>query len=157
MKRVVTGIGADGRDAILQESEISPVAGLPGSTNQTRLCWASPDQISLPFGAADPVTQLMSMPGPGETRFIFVTFAPNSATPLHATPTLDYVAVVFGELWLVMEDGSECRIGVGDAVVQNGTRHIWENRSAEPCTIAATMIGASKSVPAVDTNSDGHR
>lgn len=143
MKRVVTGVGADGRDTILWQDDVEPIAGMPGSSNETRLCWSSPARIALPSDGSDPVVErTMSMPNPGEARFLFLTFAPQSATPVHATPTLDYVTVVSGELWLVMEDGGECRLAAGDAVVQNGTRHAWENRSAVPCTIAATLIGA---------------
>jgi len=145
VKRLVTGAGAGG-DTIVRRDVVQPITGMEGSSNQTRLCWATPDRVILPGDGTDPVaTGLMSMPAPGEARFVFVTFAPHSATPMHATPTIDFVAVVSGELWLVMEDGSESCIGVGDAVVQNGTRHIWENRSAEPCTIAATMIGGQNS------------
>lgn len=143
MKRVVTGRGSDGRDTIMCENGVEPAAGMPGSASQTRLCWATPDGIVLPGDGTDPVAAaVMSMPAPGEARFVFVTFAPNSASPMHLTPTMDCVAIVSGELWLVMEDGSEARLAAGDAVVQNGTRHAWENRSGQPCTIAATMIGA---------------
>lgn len=144
MKRVVTGRGSDGRDTITHESAVDPVAGMPGSTNQTRLCWAMPMAVTLPADGSDPVAAgIMSMPAPGEARFVLVTFAPNSASPVHVTPTVDCVAVVAGELWLVMEDGSEALIVAGDAVVQNGTLHAWQNRSDQPCTIAATMIGAT--------------
>ncbi len=153
MRRIVTGQGNDGRDTIVIDDAVTPVAGMAGSTNQTRVYWASPVHLQLPADGGDSVADgAMSMPVPGETRFLFVTFAPNAATPVHATPTVDYVAVVAGELWLVMEDGSETRLVAGDAVVQNGTRHAWANRSAQPCTIAATLIGARPAPAAADSH-----
>ncbi|ATE64592.1 cupin domain-containing protein [Rhizorhabdus dicambivorans] len=140
---MVTGRGADGRDAILQQGPIDPIAGMAGSANQTRLHWATSDPVTLPHDGTDPVAGAgMSMPAPGETLFLQLTLVPHSATPIHATPTLDYVAILSGELWLVMEDGGETRLTAGDTVVQNGTRHAWENRSAEPCTMMAVMVGA---------------
>ena len=145
MRRIVTGRGADGRDAVILQDRVNPIAGMPGSRNETRLHWSTSGRIVLPHDGADPVAKAkgeMSPPSPGDSRFLFVTFPPGSATPIHATPTSDYVVVVAGELWLVMENGDECRLAAGDSVVQNGTRHAWDNRSAEPCTIAAVMIGA---------------
>ncbi len=146
MKRVITGPGPDGRDAILEQSVVHPIAGMAESKNQTRLCWATQGLVRLPHEGEDPVAgAAMTMPAPGDCRFVFVTFPPGSVTPLHATPTVDCVAVVSGEIWLVMEDGGESRLSAGDAVIQNGARHIWTNRSTEPCTIAAVMIGAQRS------------
>lgn len=145
MKRVVTGAAADGRDGILAEGAIEPAAGRPGSSNQTRLHWAVPERPVLPHDGYDPLAAALTpMPAPGEGRFMTVTFAPGSGAPMHATPTVDFVAVMAGELWLVMPDGSESRLSAGDTVVQNGTLHAWENRSDAPCTIAATMIGAHR-------------
>jgi len=143
MRRIVTGRGVDGRDAILRQDSLKPIAGMPGSRNETRLCWSTSGRIVLPHVGGDPVAKgEMVPPGPGDSRFLFVTFPAGSVTPIHATPTSDYVVVVAGELWLVMENGEESRLAAGDCVVQNGTRHAWDNRSAEPCTIAAVMIGA---------------
>lgn len=146
MKRVITGAGPDGRDAILEQSVVHPTAGMAGSKNQTRLCWATQGLVQLPHEGGDPVAGAeMTMPAPGDCRFVFVTFQPGSETPLHATPTVDCVAVVSGEIWLVMENGEESRLSAGDAVIQNGAKHMWANRSAEPSTIAAVMIGAQRS------------
>lgn len=115
---------------------------MPGSRNETRLYWASAGGHGQPrAGEPLPDTRQMTMPGPGESRFIMLTFPPGAGAPLHATPTLDYVVLVAGELWLIMEDGREQKLTAGDAIVQTGTRHAWENRSSQPCTIAATMIG----------------
>ena len=45
--------------------------------------------------------------------------------------------------WLLLDDGSETRVGVGDAVVQRGTNHAWANRSDRPVRMAFVMIDAT--------------
>ena len=61
---------------------------------------------------------------------------------MHTTPTVDYEIVLEGEIWLELSDGSEVRLEAGDIVVQHGTRHAWRNKSNEPATLAAILIGA---------------
>ncbi len=144
MNRIVTGLGADGRGTIVRSDELVPVVAIAGSKNETRLCWATSGPLTLPYDGVDSRAQGSAMfPGPEETRFLFVTFAANSKSAMHATPTIDYVVVIAGELWLIMEDGQECKLVAGDGVVQNGTVHAWDNRSAQPCTIGVTMLGAA--------------
>jgi quercetin dioxygenase-like cupin family protein len=143
MKRIVTGRGDDGRDAILSEDGVKPVAGMPGSKNETRLFWSTSGPIQLPHDGSDPAREAeVQVKALGDSRFVFVTFPPGAKTPIHATQTTDFVVVVDGELWLVMENGDERIAQIGDAIIQNGTKHAWENRSDAPCTIAAVMIGA---------------
>ena len=54
---------------------------------------------------------------------------PGATSPMHRTETLDVGIVLEGETLLLLDDGSETRVGPGDAVVQRGTNHAWENRS----------------------------
>ena len=61
---------------------------------------------------------------------------------MHQTPTLDYVVILSGELYLIMEDG-ETLLQPGDIVIQRGTNHAWSNRSDEPCIQLAVLIDAS--------------
>lgn len=62
---------------------------------------------------------------------------------LHATPTVDYVIVLEGELWLELDGGEERRLRPGDIVIQNGTWHGWHNREEVPATIAVIQVGAT--------------
>jgi quercetin dioxygenase-like cupin family protein len=62
---------------------------------------------------------------------------------MHATPTVDVVFIVSGELWMEVDDGTEVRLVAGDSVVQNGTRHGWRNKSSQPATLALFMVGAN--------------
>lgn len=113
------------------------------------------------------------IPEVGGTRLVLVTFPPDSiftnpnldlaayaaenaafapefmrhfeaAEPgMHTTKTVDYGIVVRGEIWLEVDDGQLVQLHPGDVVVQNGTRHAWRNKSAEPATIAFVLIGAA--------------
>jgi len=62
-------------------------------------------------------------------------------TVMHRTRTLDYVVVIEGELVLILDD-SEVILGPGDVVVQRGTDHAWENRSATIARAAFFHIDA---------------
>ena len=113
-------------------------------------------------------------PGAGETRLVVVTFPPESAfmnpnidlqaygresaafdpdfmrhfepdnPGMHTTDTVDYGFVLKGEISLEVDDGQLVHLKAGDIVVQNGTRHAWRNRSAEPASIAFVLIGANR-------------
>lgn len=48
---------------------------------------------------------------------------------MHRTESVDYGIVLEGELWLVLDGGSEKRLAPGDVVIQRGTDHAVENRS----------------------------
>jgi DNA-binding IclR family transcriptional regulator len=46
-----------------------------------------------------------------------------------------------GEIWLEVDDGVLTKVGRGDTVVQNGTRHAWRNRGTAPATLAVVRSG----------------
>ena len=58
--------------------------------------------------------------------------------------TLDIGTAAFheleGETWLLLDDGSETRVGPGDAVVQRATNHAWANRSDRPVRMLFVLI-----------------
>jgi quercetin dioxygenase-like cupin family protein len=60
---------------------------------------------------------------------------------MHATATVDYIIVLKGEIWAIMDKG-EKRLRTGDVLIQRGTNHSWSVRTREPCVIAAVLIGA---------------
>lgn len=62
---------------------------------------------------------------------------------MHQTPTLDYIIILSGELYLIVEDG-ETLLKPGDIVIQRGTNHAWSNRSTEPCIQLAVLIDAKE-------------
>jgi mannose-6-phosphate isomerase-like protein (cupin superfamily) len=61
---------------------------------------------------------------------------------MHVTDTIDYVAVIRGEITLVLEDGEQ-ELRAGDVVVDRGVPHAWENRGVEPAVIVAVLVDAA--------------
>jgi hypothetical protein len=60
---------------------------------------------------------------------------------MHKTPTIDFLVVLRGEVWLLLECG-ETRLRTGDCLVQRGTIHAWINRTNESCQCAIVMLDA---------------
>lgn len=63
---------------------------------------------------------------------------------MHQTDTLDYIIILSGEIYLIVEEG-ETLLQAGDIVVQRGTNHAWSNRSDVPCIQLAILIDAGMS------------
>ena len=61
---------------------------------------------------------------------------------MHTTQTVDYDIVLSGELHLQLDDGAEVRLPAGSCIVQNGTRHAWQNRGDVPAYLAYVLLGA---------------
>jgi quercetin dioxygenase-like cupin family protein len=73
-----------------------------------------------------------------------VEVVPGEPHPLmHKTPTLDYIVILSGEMYLITEDG-ETLLQPGDIVIQRGTNHAWSNRSDKPCIQLAVLIDAQE-------------
>ncbi|MGB4062505.1 MAG: cupin domain-containing protein [Azonexus sp.] len=114
------------------------------------------------------------IPAPDGTRMIIVQFPPDSifesdafnpegagqeyakylpglaecfdsdGSGMHKTDSVDYDIILSGELWLELDDGEVRHLKAGDIVIQNGTRHAWRNRSDQPASMIAVLIGASR-------------
>ena len=139
---------------------------------RTSILWATAEAPYAPQRLSDPVPPLASIhPAPGGSTFLILTLPPDSvygapdfdpvaaaaeqarlapgiaermepdAPGFHATQTIDYVLLLTGEVWLVVDDG-EVRLQPGDTVIQLGSRHAWQNRTAEPATLAVVLLGA---------------
>ena len=68
----------------------------------------------------------------------------HSADPMmHRTATVDYIIVIKGEIWAIMDKG-ETLLRPGDVLVQRGTNHSWSVRGSEPCIIAAVLVSAAR-------------
>jgi hypothetical protein len=173
IRRLVTGHQENGKGHVaLDESpqRTDVFRHIPGMVS--RLVWATEAMPHLPFSGADPTPSVASIvPGPGETRFLVVTFPPDGVffTPefdpaaaaeenlvvnpglaerfepdgMHATPTIDYGIVLDGEIWLELDDGRTEHLKRYDVVVQNGVRHAWRNKSDQPATMSFILIGAA--------------
>ena len=91
-----------------------------------------------PIGATAPThARLSSSIGAGAAKDA------HSADPMmHKTATVDYIIVIKGEIWAIMEKG-ETLLKAGDVLVQRGTNHSWSVRTKEPCIIAAVLVSAN--------------
>jgi uncharacterized cupin superfamily protein len=63
---------------------------------------------------------------------------------MHTTGTVDFDVIVSGEVYLELDDGAEVRLKAGDCMIQNGTRHAWQNRSSEKCVISVAIVGVER-------------
>lgn len=90
--------------------------------------------------------RLPRCPPPRGVSFGVTNFAPRHSTPMHRTPTRDYVVVVSGEMAIELDGGTgeERTVRAGDFVVQGGANHMWHNRTDEVCRVAYVMVAAEE-------------
>lgn len=81
----------------------------------------------------------MARTAPNGTKIRVNEFPPGVVSPVHRTQSVDYGIVLSGEVVLVLDD-SETLLRPGDVVVQRGTNHRWENRSAETVRMAFILV-----------------
>ncbi len=169
-RRVVTGTH-NGKSVVVSDEQVSPitVSLLPGTEFQS--LWGGDELVTLPATGVQPSTAGW-FPPTGGFRFAMFTLPPADAGPatsfdfdaavrefgeklpgmaevmeldspgMHTTSTVDLDFVVSGEVWLELDDGKETRLGPGDCVTQNGTRHAWRNKSDAPCVLVVAIVGA---------------
>lgn len=143
-KRVVTGHDPDGK-AVFISTGAPPRIITSKNGGEVTYCWATFGPPAIPFRGGDPTLDMIThYPGVDSTTCVIVQFPGNFQGKMHATNSVDYVFVLSGELWLVLDSGAEVRLNPGDCVVQNGTRHAWHNRKSEPCVIAGALIGVKR-------------
>ena len=169
---VVTGHSPTGDATFVANRRPEPitVSALPGA--EFYLMWGTPDGTPTVGDNPEPVTRPY-FPGVGASRVIFLRWAPHSAEPQpavdpqqeadevaaklpglldpfdgeggkHTTDTIDYAICLEGELVLTLDNDEEHTLRPGTCVVQNGTRHAWENRSDQPALMCYVQIGAER-------------
>ena len=65
--------------------------------------------------------------------------------PLHRSDTIDYMAILSGEIHLILPD-REILLRQGDTLVHAGVMHTWENRGDAVCQLLFVVV------PALRTN-----
>lgn len=136
--------------------------------------WATDHGMTGLPGSDDPTAKMETfVPGDGGSRFVVTVIPPPGPMPspeelavagpqmlerlpglaqamepghpgMHTTDTVDYDIVMSGELVMELDDGAEVTLKPGDIVVQNGTRHAWRNKSAEPVVLYSVLVGAPR-------------
>lgn len=171
ISRVVTGVLPDGTSGVLSQAEVPAVSPAALAGLAFYPLWATEAGSSLP----DDGSPRPYWPGPSGTRFLVVTWSPADPSAesapaseqllaeaeavfpglmaafepdnpgFHTSDSIDYGVCLSGEMWLVLDEGQEARVTPGTVVVQRGTRHMWQNRSAEPATMLYVLVGADRS------------
>ena len=171
IRRVVTGHDPGGKAVVVSDGPVPRTHDfrhVPGMS--TTMVWAT--TAGKPVTHSDPTPGVRSqVPGPDGTCFVIVRFPPDSvlrevdpvaadaeyrlASPgiaerfepdnpgMHVTDSVDYVLVLDGEIWLELDDRAMVRLGAGDTVIQNATRHAWRNLSESPATLAVVQVGVT--------------
>jgi len=176
VRRVVAGIGPEGRSGVVSDGPAPRAAAyqaVPGFASA--LIWSTPAGATVGRGAPnDDGLHASFVPGPGETRLMFVTFPPDAVMMrpdfdpvafgaefarnapglaerfeiehpgMHTTDSIDYDVVLEGEIVIEFDDGQEVALHPHDVVVQHGTRHAWRNRSDKPAKMLFVLTGAQR-------------
>ena len=140
VRRVITGHDATGR-AVVKIDEVARHAfvGRPGATACN--VWTTDGFPVDNDRDEDAGLRKVGMTLPNGTIFRMIEFAPGVAARNHRTSSIDYIAVVSGEIDMEL-DGSLVHLKAGDVMVQRGTIHNWVNRGTAPCVLAVILIDA---------------
>ncbi|KAG9237174.1 hypothetical protein BJ875DRAFT_454499 [Amylocarpus encephaloides] len=81
---------------------------------------------------------------PSGVLFCTTDFAPGGKAPMHRTLSIDYIMVIVGEIVVLLDGGEEKVLKAGDAMVQRGTNHSWENRGEGWAKMVFVMVGSEE-------------
>lgn len=166
-RRVVSGLGGDGRSTVVEDGDTrARIATEAFTINQIWQVDTLPPRVDAPDMSNGAVS---ITPPAGGFIHLVTTFPPDSEwdlaagykealaasggggahvedaaiAGLHETDTVDIVTVISGEIHAVLED-ADVLLRPGDSFVQRGTKHTWSNRADRPATIVAVMMGATR-------------
>jgi hypothetical protein len=169
IRRVLTGHDADGKSIFIADGEapnVMEMASMPGLA-LTDL-WETTESPASNDGNEDAATRPVRLEPPKNGTILrIVEFPPDaawresvdaqaafqsigaghakdqaSADPMmHRTSTVDYIIVLKGEIYAIMDTGEKL-LRAGDILVQRGTNHSWSVRATEPCIVAAVLVSA---------------
>src|ERR671925_240036 len=139
-RRIVTGHDASGRSVVLSDAPTPKTLDI-GSAAFHEIWITARTPAPIDAEEPEPTDRPVRTPPPDNGVMVrFTEMAPGAESPMHRTETVDVGVVLEGETWLLLDDGSETRVGAGDAVVQRGTMHAWANRSDRPVRMVFAMI-----------------
>jgi quercetin dioxygenase-like cupin family protein len=167
-RRVVVGVDADGKSTIAQDDVTATRLAGPGNTKCD--IWRLEHVPATLTGADGLNGRVITPPPPAGLVYRITTFPPDaewdrslgysdangqlpgSVRPeaaggipgMHATDTFDFLTVVSGELYLILETG-ETLLRPGDSLVMRGQLHAWSNRTDKTATVVSVLISAEPS------------
>jgi quercetin dioxygenase-like cupin family protein len=157
VRRVVTGHDADGRAVFRSDGPPPLTLDAPGGFGVSELLWLDGPVASFDDGVDRTEVAFPLEPPPGGASARIVRLPPPAAGAapderwlrvagddpaepgMHATDTLDVVAVLDGAIALGLDDGDH-ELRAGDIVIQRGNRHRWRVLGEAPCTYAVFMF-----------------
>ena len=169
VRRVLTGHDAQGRSTFIADGpapNVKEMSAMPGLA-LTDL-WETKGAPASNAGDADAAARAVHLEPPKNGTILrIVEFPPDSAwrnrtdgkdgfksigaghvqdrksadPMMHRTATVDYIIVLKGEIYAIMDTGEKL-LRAGDILVQRGTNHSWSVRTSEPCIVAAVLVSA---------------
>lgn len=169
IRRVVTGHDRDGKSIFVMDGKapnILEMASMPGVA-LTDL-WRTRTSPASNAGNADAATGKIKLAPPSSGTILrIVEFPPDTAwrssadakqafasigaggapdhgssdAMMHATATVDYIIVLKGEIWAILDKGEKL-LKQGDVLIQRGTNHSWSVRTKQSAIVAAVLVGA---------------
>ena len=136
-RRILTGLGEDGKSAILIDEPLAHSAG------GAAMVWAAPAlpiDNALPADAPFPVFSFDQMHA-GGASFMVMEYPAAMGEFWHATDTVECLAMLSGEIVFMTETG-EVTLRAGDMLVDRGIVHCWRNDSGAPARAAIVMMPA---------------
>jgi len=168
VRRVLTGHDAEGKSTIIADGQAPNVKEMGNTGLALTELWESASAPASNEGHADAGQRTVRLEPPKSgTVFRIVEFPPDaqwinrpdarkwaetleaghvpdrsSSDPMmHKTNTIDYIAVLKGEIYAILDKG-ETLLRPGDVFIQRGTNHSWSVRGSEPCVIAVVLVDA---------------
>jgi quercetin dioxygenase-like cupin family protein len=163
-RRVVVGCNENGKSTVVQDGLATTRLVGPGNTKCD--IWRLEEVPATLSGSDGLDGRVITAPPPGGLTVRVVTFPAdsewdrsqgysdaNGALPgsvstaeaggipgMHSTDTLDILAVISGELYVVLEDG-ETLLREGDTLVMmSGAKHAWSNKTDSTATVMTLAI-----------------
>jgi mannose-6-phosphate isomerase-like protein (cupin superfamily) len=169
VRRVLTGHNADGKSAFIADGHAPNVKEMPSFPGLALTdLWETKGAPASNEGHADAADRPVHLEPPKNGTILrIVEFPPDSTRPqasdgregfksigaghaqdrgssdpmMHKTNTVDYIIVLKGEIYAIVDKG-ETLLHAGDVFVQRGTNHSWSVRGSEPCIIGVVLVDA---------------
>ena len=145
MRILITGVDAEGRSCMVEESDIetTPTEGIPGHAMSVLYRITQTPPPPRPPGLAKYIENSLA---PGLLRWMVIDFAPpstydkpNQSAELHHTNTNSFLSVQEGSIEFTLQDGVHL-LQAGDCVVITGVDHAYV-AGPEGCRLLVSQIG----------------
>ena len=168
IRRVVTGVNAEGKAVVIQDGPAPKTNSRPAISVEGAMLWITDetpvdlsrydDPTLREVGVAPPssgsILRVVDfLPQPGEIdnaaflREMGLEQGHGGAHAfMHRTKSVDYAIVLDGEIDMLLDEG-EVHLKAGDILIQRGTNHAWVNRGDKPCRIVFCLIDAKDFPP----------